>query len=77
MKEQIWLYLKKHPESTHHQIASALNISELECCKALLTMQKEQIVRLHVYALQSGQDPECSDYYSAVGSEFPQKYKEA
>lgn len=73
MKKQIWTYLRSHPKSTHHQIASALHFSELDCCKALLDMQKDQQVLLTVCALGTGQDSDCSNYFSTIGTTFPQK----
>lgn len=71
MKKKIYDYFRKHPQSTHHDCAITLGISDLEALKLVHEMRKEGYLKVQVRRLGNQNDPNCSEFYSVHG-EYPE-----
>lgn len=71
MKKQIFDYVKQHPDCTHHQVARALKIDEIQTLSAMQELTKAGYLTVKVRPLGNTVDLNCSVFYYTSRDSYP------
>jgi predicted HTH transcriptional regulator len=66
MKEKILQYIKENPNSSHHKVAKALSISEIDALKTLQELVDGDKVSIIPMPLGNEIESNCSCFYYAI-----------
>ena len=66
MKKQIFDYVRRCQDCTHHQVSAALDLDEMQVLSAMQELMEEGFLAVRVSPLGNTADPNCSVFYYTV-----------